>query len=86
MLTEVQAGAEITEGTVGGRRDRFAALSGRKSRGLRFLLSTMDRSTTVATQLWKSDKEIHGSLGWNYTVLLGCFLYLWFYGLQDSFP
>lgn len=72
MLTEIQARAEITEGTVGGRQDQFIALSARKVRGPYFFLFPMDQSTTVPALFWKSEKEIHVALGLNYAALFGC--------------
>lgn len=78
VLTEIQARAEIREGMEGEQRDQFAALSGRKSRELHFLLSTMDQSTTLPTQLWKKGQrnpwiprmELH-SLAWMFSLSAG---------------
>lgn len=85
LLTQIQARAEITEGTVGGHQDQFIAFSARKVSGLYFLLFCMDRSTTVRALFGKCEKEIHVALGLNYTALFGC-VYPICSPMQDSCP
>lgn len=72
VLTQIQTRAEITEGTVGGWRGQFIALSARKISGLYFLLFAVNRSSTILALFRKSEKEIRVALGLNYAALFGC--------------